>query len=137
MTGSNTNCKISSCTVKIPITGGSYVGGILGYLYGGSGSSDNYWYANVSTIQSCVFNGTITATGSYVGGVVGFGYNGRVTQSDNNNSTISVSSTSDYVGGIIGWAENVHVDNCNNYVSISGRDYVGGIVGRKRQGKSA
>ena len=48
------------------VSGGSCIGGLIGYIYGGSFPPPY--------IENCYATGNVSATGSYVGGLIGYGY---------------------------------------------------------------
>lgn len=99
--------KLSSVT----ITGGDWVGSIVGYSKG--------------VVSSCSASGSITGK-SYVGGVVG-GAEGTIMDCGAN---CSVTGTSNYLGGLVGRSTS---NVCNCYaagnVTSSGGGYVGGLIG--------
>jgi hypothetical protein len=123
------------------ITGAYYVGGIAGYVYGGSTISNSYATGNVSGtsrvggIAGYVDNGsTISnsyATGNvsgswYVGGIVGVVDSGG--SISNSYATGNVSG-SWYVGGIAGVVGSGSISNSYATGNVSGDDAVGGIAG--------
>lgn len=121
--GYTNNATIKNLNVSGSVGGGGYVGGIVGYLYGGS-------------VENCSFQGTVDGTVSHdasdqaVGGIVGQNHSGTVINCKNEGSVIS---TGQYVGGVAG-ANIGTIDNCSNSgrITLSGTtsSYVGGITGK-------
>ncbi len=115
---------LSTCTNSANITGGNYVGGLVGH------SSATNIKANASENAS-----TITVTGKgYVGGFAG--YAGIIEYAVNNANVISTASILEdgniraYVGGIAGYCEGLL--NCENNSDITvttGGAYTGGLAG--------
>lgn len=65
----NTPCAtITGCRVSGSISGGDYVGGILGAEAG----VVQCWSNGIGYIQNNVFTGSIASSGTYVGGVIGY-----------------------------------------------------------------
>ena len=131
--------------VSANVTGGKYVGGLVGYN-SGSTISDSYATGSVTGTGDRVggligysFVGTITAsyaTGSvsganYVGGLVGYGSRGAITGSY---ATGSVTGTGDRVGGLIGYSFVGTITANYATGSVSGAKYVGGLVGYGSRG---
>ncbi|MBR7116961.1 MAG: hypothetical protein IKC87_04555 [Clostridia bacterium] len=151
---------INTATNSADITGGSYVGGLVGK------SQDTVIYAmeneNINTITGKAYVGGFAgytgvvneainkgsvistesivendATVAYLGGIAGYclGVHDCV-----NNADISVTHGGAYVGGIAGkvytFDENSVTDNVNT-ASVSGTSYVGGIVGLFRAKESS
>jgi hypothetical protein len=132
------------------ITGGQYVGGIAGYVYGGS-ISNSYATGNVSgtgrvggiagwvdggsTISNSYATGSVSGTGS-VGGIAGYVYDGSIT---NSYATGSVSGTGVYVGGIAGYVDGDSAIVQNNAAInplVTGSSDVNRIVGGIWSGSS-
>lgn len=118
------------------VTGGNYIGGIVG-----SGSVISNSFAEGSVKGSSYVGGIAgTATGDigyayhidgnvngtdYVGGLVG-----RASSAVYNSySEGNVSGTSDYVGGLIGYGESIGSSN-HTKGDVNGQNYVGGLAGR-------
>lgn len=116
----DTNIKATGFTNNNTITGSCYVGGLAGYA--GVIEYGNNFGEVIATVANS--DGNI-----YLGGIAGYckGIIGCV-----NNADISVNNGGDCVGGIAGY---VYLTNTNtvydniNYGQISGNDYVGGIFG--------
>ncbi len=80
----NWSGTVSNCYAAGAVTGGSYVGGLMGRNYG--------------TVSNCYATDNVTGTNNYVGGLVGYNQLGTVS---NCYATGSISGTS-YVGGLVG-----------------------------------
>ena len=110
---------IEGCSNAAAVTGGGWVGGIIGDLDGGT-----------STIRNSSNSGAITATGSKgtVGGIVGgtvWGYpSGSITACYNTGTVTGAS----YVGGVVGGNFN-DITACYNTGTVTGGTYIGGVVG--------
>jgi len=136
---------ISNCYSTGSVTGGSYLGGLVGYNYYGT-ISNCYSVGLVSgeedvgglvgenwdgAIRNCYSAGPVSATGYYAGGLVGRNgerrgaYPGWI---DNCYSSGSVSGTY-YVGGLVGYNYYSTISNCYSTASVSGGWLVGGLVG--------
>ncbi|MDR1505968.1 MAG: hypothetical protein LBI67_02595 [Treponema sp.] len=107
---------------NVNVTGKGWVGGIAGYVRGGSNIADSYSTGNVS------------GTDYYVGGIAGYiGGTSDINSIKNSYSTGTVSGN-DYVGGIAGHvggtSGNNGVVNCYSTGNVSGNTSVGGIAGR-------
>ncbi len=97
------------------VTGSNYVGGLMGYNYGG-------------TISNSYNTGNVTSSGSYsyVGGLVGWNH-GAIT---NSYSTGTVTGTNHYyyVGGLVGWISGT-ISNSYSTGAVTGTNGVGGLAG--------
>jgi len=131
---------------NVNISGGSGVGGIVGYIEG------------ESLISNCYTTGSITAVSSYAGGIAGFldgnliplifsdcyssatvdgglgcgGLAGYVCCTDISKCYATGSVTaSNTAGGLIGYSSsfNYNFSDCYATGSVDGDDYVGGLVG--------
>ena len=138
--------SINNCTNNTDIAvshGGSYVGGLVGYLY-----------ANANTTHEKNTNNGKVSGASYVGGIAGYllcnnpgetKSNSKATFTQNSN-TKEISGTGDYVGGFFGYQTAnyatshagavkysgrtyLSISDSSNLASISGGNYVGGFVG--------
>ena len=105
-----TGGTVKDLTVSGSVSGGEYVGGIVGYNSSG-------------IVTNCAFSGSVSGN-SYVGGVVGDNNDGTV---ENCYNTGEVSGNRD-VGGVVGQSFGGSVTNCYNTGTVSG-SYVGGVVG--------
>lgn len=108
---------ISSSTTS---TGGSFIGGITGYLY-----------TSTAVVTGCENHGNITASQKYAGGIAG--YTKAAASVELSENTGAVASSSTYAGGIMGYTLGT-VSQCFNTGDVSGTDYVGGIVGQPAAG---
>lgn len=135
---SNGNVTVTNCENNADVTGGTCVGGILGYANGGATS-------NEITIDNCVNNGnlknTLVPTNKQhgVGGMVGYTrwvYNIELTNCVNTGTIEGVTAT--YLGGMIGMSERAgqteganKIENCSNYGEVckGAQNAAGGIVG--------
>ena len=95
------------------ITGGDYVGALIGYAG-----------LNVS-ISNCTVDVTVSGTGQMVGGLVGSFDGLYITDCKSNGFVKGV----DYIGGIAGTVS-CQISNCTNFSTINASWVVGGIVGR-------
>ena len=109
--GENTG-TVKDLTVSGTVSGGMYVGGVVGQ--------------NGGRITDCAFSGNVTSSGGRVGGVVGWNDSGTVKNCYN---TGAVNSSGNSVGGVVGWNDRGTVTNCYNTGEVSGNSYVGGVVG--------
>jgi hypothetical protein len=117
---SNGNGTVQNCYTTGNVNGGNYVGGVVGLN-------------SVGTVQNCYATGNVSGTGNYVGGVVGVNSAGTV---QNCYATGDVSGTGNYVGGVVGYlSSNGTVQNCYATGDVSGTgNYVGGVVGSNDEG---
>ena len=117
------SATIENCVVTGSVSGGTYVGGIIGrsLLYSGQ----------QLLIQQCVVEANIKG-GNNVGGIAGYlesGTTGRATITEcyfNGNVTATSSS---YAGGIVGGGTALNIENCRSDGSVTGLSGVGGIIG--------
>ena len=136
---------IANCSNQgVSVSGGSSVGGVVGYNSGSITSSYNegavtgndesvggvVGYNNEGTITRSYNTGAVTGNGKYVGGVVGYNNYGRITSSYN---TGSVEGSSN-VGGVVGYVESSSsnkalIFSCFNTGDVTGGSYTGGVVG--------
>ncbi len=121
VSGTGTNTSSSSYV---------YVGGLVGYQYGGS-------------ITNCYASGNVSGTGTntssssyvyvYVGGLVGYQNGGTITNCYATGEVIGTSSFSVHVGGLVGGHEGGSITNCYASGSVIGTGSsnvdVGGLVG--------
>ncbi len=134
---------ISGITLKnTSITGGSYVGGLVGYL-------------DTAKVVNCKVNATVKATGNYagvmigcsdsvctitnsmsegsvtgvdrVGGIVGYGYSNPTIKSCKNLATVT--ATNNYAGGITGFSNGATINHCYNRGNLEANNYAGGMIG--------
>ena len=114
-TGSS--AKINSVVVAGSVTGGKYVGAIVGY--------------NEGNIRNCRNEANVTSQynleGDYnpfCGGIAGYNYNGNINGCSNNTK---ISSSNWSTGGIVGKSENGVIKNCYNSAMISSYGETAGI----------
>jgi len=99
--------------VNANVTGGSKVGGVVGYIQD-------------SSVKNCFVSGTSTISGiDDAGGVVGFSSSGTV-ENCYNTGEVHCSGS---VGGVVGYINSGSVENCYNTGDVSGADFIGGVVG--------
>lgn len=122
----NYTINITSCISNTPISGSSYVGGIIGQ-------------ANQGTISNCTVLSSVTGT-TYVGGIEGYSYYSNTIHDCTVKADISASSN--IVGGILGGTQGsttayyINIYNCIYQGNVTGNGYVGGIGGRLESYKS-
>ncbi|MEL7566194.1 MAG: InlB B-repeat-containing protein [Dehalobacterium sp.] len=114
------NTAIQNLTAECAVYSKSqYIGGIIGYLNGGS-------------LKNLSVSGTVntTSTNSDLGGITGYANNGTI-EGCRTAGTVLISGRN-RVGGIAGYANNGTVEGCqtSGAVTISGNTYVGGIAGQ-------
>ena len=128
--------------VNATVTGGRYVGGLVGEnkgtvsnsyssstvtgLFCIGGLAGNNW----GSVSNSYSTGSATIADFKVGGLVGFNF-GTVS---NSYATGSVSGSDEYVGGLVG--DNYHGTVSNSYATgnVTGRFGIGGLVGRNDEG---
>ena len=110
---------IFACRNTGSVTGGSYTGGVVGYVY----------YSNVDSCSNTI---SLTTSGySYVGGVVGYAYYTKIRRCSNRGNVPG----SSYVGGICGrlygsTSAYCYLQYCMNTGHVSATSTnVGGMVG--------
>lgn len=126
------------------VSGGSTVGGIVGYVANGGVLENLTSYVTVSgadtlggivgnaenqasTVSGCVNYGNVTGTSWIVAGIAGSGGN-IITNCVNYGN---VTSTNDCVGGVCGSTKNTGaITDCYNYGTVTARGKAGGIVGQ-------
>lgn len=101
-----------SCN-HVTVLGGDYVGGIVGYGYGGC------------IIEKCVIEEGNVIGDNYVGGIVGYIEGSSVVDSS---STVSVYGKI-HVGGIVGALSGAIIKDCMSIATVTGVQKVGGIIG--------
>ena len=138
------------------VCGKENVGGIIGYLSGGSvtdcvcssevqgdravGGIVGNLAASTSKVTTCAMIGTITGTNvsgeqSYlqnVGGVAG--YSNRATVTKSFSSAVINAPLARYVGGIVGNSSTGSVTSSYSTSTVTGFDRVGGIIGYNNNG---
>lgn len=121
--GQITKSNLENLTFRdFSISGGSYVGGIVGYIYG-----DDTKITNCHT-----FDATIEGT-DYVGGLVGYGESKEPFTKCSSN--VSITSTNGKTGGLVGQGA-YRMEECSFTGTItSNGDKVGGLIGDCKGGK--
>ena len=120
------NGSISNCGSTGLVSGGQYVGGLVGY--------NNY-----GNISNCYSTSTVSGT-YYVGGLVGYNNYGSISNCYSTGSVIIPSYlTCLGVGGLVGWNNGGSISNCYstglvNSPSSSGIIDFGGLVGSNYYG---
>ncbi len=143
----STKAAIENLGVSGKVTGGDYVGGLVGCLYGSTlatGPNVTNCWSNVEVngnnhvgglageaIYSYIYNsynkGTVSGA-DYIGGVIGsIDYTVYLTNIYN---TATVTGDND-VAGVVGCCSSYmkYITNCYNRGNITGKDSVGGIIG--------
>ena len=123
--GAGNSCTISNCwTDNVRVFGGSFVGGIVGWMYGGGGF----------TVTDCHNAAPVFGWGS-VGGIIGYSNCERGNVITGCSNSGSITSDGSAAGGIIGESSYAAaIKTCYNTGNISGGEYVGGIVGSIQPG---
>ena len=112
---------VSDCYNTGKVTGVSYVGGVVGQLYGNK----------TSGLHNSYNGGDVTASTSYAGGIAGYTYYRDTIESCFN--TGKIEATTSYAGGICGYGT-TYLTNCYNAGDVTSANYVGGIVGTAKSG---
>ena len=110
--------NVINCYNTGTVSGNSYVGGVVGVVGDSSG-----------TVKNCYNTGTVTGSGGYVGGVAG--QNSGSVENCTNTGAVSGpdSAIGSYVGGVVGRNDG-SVENCYNTGSVTSSGlYFGGVVG--------
>ncbi|MCW0414810.1 hypothetical protein NB689_000564 [Xanthomonas sacchari] len=123
---------------NVSISGGYYVGGLVGYgqgaiknvtvdgsVTGSSGGIGGLAGYNLGLIDNGVFNGTVNGQ-SAVGGLVGNNVGAPIR---NSHSTGSVTGSSSNTGGLVGYNDGGSLTNTYSTSNVSGTSYVGGLAG--------
>ena len=96
------------------VSGSGWVGGLVGYNYGG-------------TVQTSFATGNVNGTGNSVGGLVGRNAGSSTIQ--DSFATGSISSTGEVVGGLVGYNYGGTVQTSFASGNVNGAQLVGGLVG--------
>ncbi|MET0551248.1 MAG: GLUG motif-containing protein, partial [Xanthomonas sp.] len=123
---------------NVSISGGYYVGGLVGYgqgaiknvtvdgtVTGTSGGVGGLTGYNLGSIDSSAFNGNVNGQ-SAVGGVAGNNVSGTIR---NTHSTGSVTGSSSNTGGLVGYNDGGTITTTYSTSNVSGSSSVGGLVG--------
>ena len=126
---------------NVSVSGGDYVGGLVGALFGtitnsyssGSASGNSLvgglvGVSNSGTVTNSYSSGSVTG-GQFVGGLVGLS-GGTIT---NSYSSGSVTSSSSLVGGLVGDNRGT-ITSSYSSGSVTGNSNVGGLVGANSNG---
>ena len=134
------NAEVRDLTVYGSVTGGQALGGIVGYLLGGTirgckslvtvtgtqscgGVAGAIWHG---TVADCTAAGAVTGTQS-CGGIAGFGENCTISGCSQTGSVRGA----ERVGGVAGQIQmDAVIRNCCSTGAVSGGDHTGGVVGR-------
>ncbi len=141
--GSIDSLGIKNCD----ITGAARVGGLVGYVQRGGGTTITSCYATGSVegsgldagglvgraeegskITSCYSAGTVTGN-QEVGGLVGASFS-SITSSY---SSANVTGRANYIGGLVGYSL-TGITSCYATGSVTGNEHVGGLVGQAFSG---
>ncbi|MBN6110363.1 GLUG motif-containing protein [Xanthomonas bonasiae] len=123
---------------NVAISGGYYVGALVGYgqgtiknvnvdgsVTGTSGGVGGLTGYNLGTIDNSAFSGSVNGQ-SAVGGVAGNNVGGRIS---NTHSTGSVTGSASSTGGLVGYNDGGTLTNTYSTSAVSGTSYVGGLAG--------
>ena len=113
------SAKINSVVVTGSVTGGKYVGAIVGYNEGNirnCGNEANIFYENNDEEE----------TNPCIGGIAGYNLNGHINGCYNKGNVYSIKWST---AGIIGKSENGEIKNCYNNASVTSKGETGGICG--------
>lgn len=118
--GASIESNVINCSISGSVSGGFYVGGLVGYSYDDASIESCYSTCNVSGL-------------SYVGGLCGINYSSIVDESYST-GIVTASGTASvdgyYSGGLIGRSDQYsEVNNCYSSGNASGTYYIGGLVG--------
>ena len=144
------NARAENCINLAAVSGGTYVGGIIGEFAGAASGIRNCINAGTVTgsngvggmagisikpIEKCANLGTVTTTGNYAGGIVGVAYAAVSFSYNYNSGTVrntfagAVGSTRN-AGGIVGGVRLGEFKGCFNAGTVDGGvQYAGGIAG--------
>ncbi|UYK77771.1 filamentous hemagglutinin N-terminal domain-containing protein [Xanthomonas sacchari] len=130
---------------NVSISGGYYVGGLVGYgqgaiknvtvdgsVTGSSGGVGGLAGYNLGLIDNGVFNGSVNGQNT-VGGVAGNNVGATIR---NSHSTGSVTGSSSNTGGLVGYNDGGSLTNTYSTSTVSGTSSVGGLVGTNQNAGS-
>ena len=117
---------VQNLSVSGTVSGGMYVGGVVGL--------------NSGSVEDCDFTGSVSGS-DHVGGVVGDNYPGASVKNCYNTGSVSGpdSGSGNSVGGVVGYNGSGIVENCYNIGKVTGSadsSNVGGVVGQNRGSSS-
>ena len=134
--------------VNIDVTGGNYIGGLIGYTSNnfsrsisdvfaegkvtGKGTTGYIGgligYSKMNSISNSYANVTVTSISDYVGGLLGYTYKGSIS---NSYSTGSVTAEGEKAGGLVGYnRQYCNITNAYSTSEVNGKNFVGGLVGQ-------
>ena len=119
--------NVVGCFAMGTVTGGSRVGGLIGYNYGGGGVNSS------SDVISSYAAGSVSGNGDNVGGLVGDNFFSNV------NAAFAlgpVSGGANKVGGLLGNNQEGNLSATYAVGSVSGNFRVGGLVGHSDGGST-
>ncbi|MCW0379293.1 hypothetical protein NB697_002139 [Xanthomonas sacchari] len=130
---------------NVSISGGYYVGGLVGYgqgaiknvtvdgvVSGTSGGIGGLAGYNLGLIDNGVFNGSVNGQNT-VGGVAGNNVGATIR---NSHSTGSVTGSSSNTGGLVGYNDGGSLTNTYSTSTVSGTSSIGGLVGTNQNAGS-
>ncbi|MDQ1092209.1 filamentous hemagglutinin family protein [Xanthomonas sacchari] len=128
---------------NVSISGGYYVGGLVGHNQGAiknvkvngtvtatSSSVGGLVGYNTSSIDNSAFYGNVNGDGT-IGGLVGNNVGGEIS---NSHSLGSVTGSNSNVGGLVGHMDGGTLTNAYSYSNVRGDSSIGGLVGSSRSG---
>ncbi len=110
--------KVQNVTLtEVNVTGGTYTGGVAGYIFGVS-------------IVNCSVLGSVSGSGSSscVGGVAGYSFSVNIVNCSVSGS-VSVSGSESSVGGVVGYSWEGTLTDCSVSGNVKGNSNVGGVAG--------
>ena len=144
--------NVSGCSNSATITGGQYVGGLVGVCNNGTITiSDSNNTGSISarggltggiigdakptesagiTIKNCKNTASsFTANGENIGGIIGKNESNYTLTVENCHNTSTLKITANYVGGLVGTNNGkIAMNNCTNKANITGKQYTGGLI---------
>lgn len=125
----NGTVKVSNVTVKSgSVSGGSYVGGLIGQVTG----------SKLLTVSSCVNNASVSASNKDAAGIVANTGTSAGVKIEKCENTGAIASKAGHSGGIAGYLGNNNddpahtVQNCKNSGAVTTEGNGGGIIGGVR-----
>ena len=140
--GTNSGTLRDIGLVNAVVAGQYYVGGLVGYSYGGSIISNAHVTGNVSGISlvggliglnsggitNAYATGSFSGSGGFIGGLAGFNYSSGSINSAYATGSVSAKSINSIVGGLVGFNAG-SIGSAYATGSVSGTNVVGGLVG--------
>ena len=131
LVGTNSNSIISHSGASASVSGNTYVGGLIGYVYQSNSTR--------AKVMSNYATGDVTGTSTDIGGLIGSVYNVSKENGiiiENNYSLGTVSSTNKQVGGLIGSVGRINdtlqkstITTNYSRSEVTGSVDVGGLIG--------